>query len=150
MVWMYQLSLFSPELPRCRSGFLLGCLDGCTSGLAVRTLLPGHTWLSLPQGLSSPQGFIPAWAGKPGGGNAPGNAAGSQTMKWICLGSNNLNLGPRNSSSLRLSLMAFPVIHDSSALTLIFFSSFSLCQGEKNELGIFRTGECIRTLSQEN
>lgn len=92
---------------------------------------PAHSAL-LAQGLSSPRvSFLPGWGA--GGGNAAGRAAGSaqesQTMNWTCLGNNNLNPGPENSSSPRLLLSFMTALH----LHWFFSSSSSLCQSEKNE-----------------
>lgn len=145
LTWNHEMQLWI-------SNGIFGCAGGWKSGLAVRTLLPRQSLLSLPQGLSSPQGFNSCLPGPfPGAGNAAGKSLHwvlkeSQIMKWICLGNKEFNLSPENSSSLRLFLSLMTALH----LHWFFFSSFSLCQSEKNELWMFRTGECIRILSQEN
>lgn len=60
---------------------IFGCAGGCKfSGLAVRTLLPRQSLLSLPQGLSSPQGFNSCL---PGPGDGVGMLRGTlQGNRW--------------------------------------------------------------------
>lgn len=116
------------------------CAGGCkSSGLAVRSR---QSLLSLAQGLSSPQGCNSCLAG-PGVevGMLLGMLQGNRCTECTENSNDEVNLLRKQRVwswpwDQQLS-KAFPVFDDSSALTLIFFSSFSLCHRQENELWAF-------------